>query len=379
MTIRSHPHAWPLRAIDLTVCALAALLSFAIFMSAGDDFSYDYGNYLGYLERLGENSAQELQSNLETFLPYPYVLVPPAGLFEIGFATLAWALMASGLSAASTFAAIGATSIALRVLLLRALGLRWDFVGLVTVYTVTLFEANAIRLGCALTLTLAALVALSRQRTTQAIAWLALAGLFHIQSLAFSIPLLTAFTLHRLIDRTILSRVAMFALVVGGSMAMTLIVQSLEFAKLGDYAESTSGATGLTVVSVLALLNLVCAAAVFAAPARGMTASDSARRRTWHSALLATVPAVALLWLATSMGALGDRVWQFAFAGLIGTIGLIDTHPDAMGTFPRRALTVLLGLCLAISIINITVRYPLSNFFAPIIPHAPITPFSLVV
>ena len=49
------------------------------------------------------------------------VVVPPAGLFEVGFAALTWALLSTGLESATVYALLASTSIAVRIFLCSSL------------------------------------------------------------------------------------------------------------------------------------------------------------------------------------------------------------------------------------------------------------------
>jgi EpsG family len=365
-----------LRWLDAAAIAAIGVWAFVAFIGARDDFSYDYGNYIAYFEQLREFSADELLAQLESFFPYPYVLVPPAGFWEAGFAFLLWSLMGAGLTPAWAYAVVGTTSILLRTWLLRLLGLGWIRTLLLTVYSVTLFEANAIRLGCALTACIAALWALQRNRVFSATALLAIAASMHLQSPAFSLPLLLAYLAWPAFASSRGRRTALVILAVLASVLAAMAPDQLDIGKLAEYADITSASVGINLASVTGALAIGLALLRMARA----TAEQSRAQRVASATLLATLPALALLLLATQMGALGDRAWQFAFVALIATMplargGEVDTGPGR----PPHADQVALLLCLGIAVVNVTLRYPLSNFFAPMMPHTPITPLILVM
>jgi hypothetical protein len=369
-----------LRPPDWLVALGFGLWACAAFMTAGDDFSYDYGNYIGYFERLADFGAEDLWAQMQAFFPYPYVLIPPAGFLETGFALLMWSLLSLGLSSGAAYATAGTLSIMLRILLMRALGLRWPAVLLATVYSVTLFEANAIRLGCALTATIAALWAWRRQSPVASVLLLIAAASFHLQSLAFNVPFAAAALLFPWIDRYVALRWSVLVVTVIAAAAIVLAPGVVDFAKLGEYANSEAASVGINAASLTGLLALILASAVFISRASAVTAAERRDALLWSSAYVATLPALVLILLATSMGALGDRVWQFAFVCAVTTLPLgqsISTNGSS-----RWWVTLYSGalhLCLLVSVFNVTLRYPLSNFFAPLLPFVPISPATLIL
>lgn len=370
----------PLRLGDWLVCGLLGVWAFVTFLGAGDDFSYDFGNYIAYFDRMRDLSLEDLWAQVQAFFPYPYVLVPPAGFFEIGFVGLVWGLLSAGLDGATTYATVGTVSLVLRVLLLRALGLRWLTIALATIYSVTLLEANAIRLGCALTATVGTFWAWRHGRWTAGAGLLLLAASFHLQSMAFTVPLAAAFACAPLMQRHLWWRALALAVTLAAALALVYAPGLADFGKLNEYAETTATSAGVNAASVSGLLALAFASALFLAGSG--VADEQLRReqRLWSATHIAVLPALVLVLLATALGALGDRVWQFAFMGAVAALPLARGEAGAAGHGLRYTLySGALHLSLAISVINVTVRYPLSNFFVPLLPHTPITPATLIV
>jgi hypothetical protein len=369
-----------LGASEWAAAMILAAWSAAAFLGAGDDFSYDYGSYIAYLDNLSAFGADDLWAQILAFLPYPYVLIPPAGFFEVGFALLLWGLMTAGMTAAAAYALVGATSIAIRLLLLRAFGVDWFRSALITIYSVTLFEANAIRLGCALTAGLAALFALRKGRLLVASLLLLLAASFHLQALAFALPVLAAYLLYRWMERSTALRVVALGSVAAASILLSVAPGIVDFAKLNEYADLPASAVGLNAVSIAALVVMATAAIPFVLHRRQPTLSLRQDGRLWASIYMASIPAVAALLLATKMGPLGDRLWQFAFVNVIVAGPLLGKLRLSAGLAACVRLSSLaLTLCLLIAVVNVTVRYPLSNFFAPLIPHTPINSWTLII
>lgn len=360
---------------DWLVGLLIFTWAFAIFSGARTDFSYDYANYVSYLDRLGGFTSTDIWNSLGALIPYPYVLVPPSGLFEIGFVLLTWLMLSAGLSGAVVYSLIGALSIAMRVLLLRWIGMRWSLNALLAVYSITLFEANAIRLGCALTFMVGALLALLRNRIRLALMLIVAAALFHLQALAFSLPLIATYACFGLIKRSAQTRAIALGTIFLLSISATAVLQSLGFTKIADYVGLQSAATGLNAISLVASLAFVFGAVVFLHYRQtNLGKIEQTKFRVWGSVYLAACPSLALLLLATNMGAIGDRVWQFAFVLLVAVQPLLVTPSTSI-----KLYTATLWTCLVIAVISITFRYPLSNFFSPLIPYTPINPHFFIL
>ncbi len=346
-----------LRRSDWLASLLLGTWAFVTFANAGDDFSHDFGNYMAYFERLADFSADDLWTQLQAFFPYPYVLIPPAGIFEVGFAALLWSLLGAGMPGAVAYASVGALSIVTRMLLMRALGLAWPTTLLVTVYAITLFEANAIRLGCASTATIAALWAWQRGRAAWGAVLLVLAASFHLQSLAFTLPLVVAAAMFPLLDRFRSLRWLALGVTVSMAAVLGFAPGLVDFAKLAEYAEQQAGSVGLNAASLTGLLALSVASVIFATRAPAAVAAQAREARLWCSTHVAALPALILVLLPLGQ-AMVRRGGQRRLYLLYNS---------------------MLHLCLLVSVVNVTLRYPLSNFFVPLLPYTPITPAILIL
>ncbi|MEN9419576.1 MAG: hypothetical protein RI988_3196 [Pseudomonadota bacterium] len=352
--------------------------------ATGDSFSYDFANYRTYLLSLQEADWPSLLEFLP--LTFPYVIVPGGAAFELGFAALAKGLLAL-FRPETVYALIAGASVGLRTFAMRRLGLQWRWILVVQVYAITLFEANALRAGVALSLTIWALLMFSERRwLLAAIGAVAAAGQ-HLQAALFLMPyvvlLLVPQRVLRMRALALLALVLVPALVVTGQglLGSSGLVGGAELAKLDDYSGRSSGAVGLNLVSVLSSL-FVLAAVLFGLdqdlrphgrqpepPFMRATATS----RTWVCSLYASIFALSLLIFGTNLSAIGDRAWQFALV-VLATL----SPAMAQSSLGRRLRGGLLGLVFAVALFNTLVRYPLSNFFSPPLPYASIIPLWLV-
>lgn len=360
------------RQVDWLACLFIFIFSYLILSSAGDDFSYDYINYINYLNRLNDFTTQDIVDSIQA--SFPYIQIPPTGFFEIGFSFLAWSLLSSGFESSTTYALIGSTSIAIRALLLRKIGINWSLLALVLLYSITLFEANAIRLGCAITILIGAIIAIKENRTTSSVFLMAAAAFFHVQTLVLTIPIIFSIYCERAKPGSSLLPKALVFIYALGSITFALTIQQITSLKISDYIGTSSLATGLNIVSIISILFVTIG--TFLILKKNNMSHDKQSIETikvWRSVLVSTYPSLALLLLGTNLGAIGDRLWQAALVCLVATIPLLkELNSFAM------AYKLTLIFCLAFSVYSVTVRYPLSNFFAPIIPHTKIEPLFLV-
>lgn len=360
--------AWP-------VALLVTLLVYVRFsLARGESFSYDFANYQTYLLAL-----QEVEwATLMEFLPltFPYVFVPGGGAFELGFAAMTkWLLLM--LSPSAVYALVAAASVGLRTFAMRRLGLEWGWLAAIQIYAITLFEANALRAGVALSITLWALLMLRDRRWAMALLGAVAAASQHMQVVLFVAP----FAILLLVPQRWLRARWLPMCVLGASGLATVmatgLLGGLDVSKLDDYSGQSSGAVGLNLVSVLSTVFVAFAVWVSLGPSRlSAPPADAQGRltdRIWVCALYAALPALALLLFGTELSAIGDRAWQFAMVILV-TLSTSMCR-SRTGRWLRGSM---LALILAIALINTLVRYPLSNFFSPPLQYERIVPLWLV-
>lgn len=134
--------------VGILITTLSALWVYFRFIYADDNFSYDYQAYVTIFERISELSFSEL---LGDNLIFPYILAQGITAIEVGFGLLIKAVSLTGAAPETAIALIAAFSVALRVQVMHSLGMPSVWILLVNMYAITLLEANALRLGIAVT------------------------------------------------------------------------------------------------------------------------------------------------------------------------------------------------------------------------------------
>lgn len=349
--------------LDAAVAALCGLMLGLRLLNADDSLSYDYAAYIYYFDVLSDTDFSEIISNAKDL--FPYVVLSGVPIFEIGYVLVAKSVLWIAGSSSVAYAAIAAYSSGMRVYLLRRLGCSWPWIVVLQLYSVTLFEANAMRLGLAVTLVIAGLYKLSHERRTYGIGLMLVSIFVHLQSGLFVVPFFAAWIMRRKLERSRGTTAALLALMFA-TLALVLasgILTSHE--KLGDYADKESGSAGFTVTSILAII-FALYSLFWKAPLR---MGHKQASLIWTAALVAMVPSLMIFVAVTSIAALGDRAWQFAFVMIAALV-----HTDWSARPKHTIAVVLLWLIAITSVVNVTIRYPLSNVFDFILPTVVIAP-----
>lgn len=354
---------------------LAALVFLRLLFASGEAFSYDYDNYIVYFENIQEMGWSDILEVAQ--LSFPYVLVPGGGKFEFAFVILVRGIL-SWLDPIVSYALLAGFSIGLRSFVMRQLGLSWSWLIVTQVYAITVFEANAIRAGLALSVTLLGLLLVSRVRWVLALLVFSVACLEHLQAVIFIFPFI-GFSLvpQRWLQRWWLVVGLLIVTALATLVAMD-VLSAMEVSKLEDYVGSNSGAVGFNLTSMLSMC-LVLSGFVFAL-CHGQSCLKAINGSgydnlglLWLRSLMASVPALMLLLFGINLSAVGDRAWQFSIVILVA-LSTVMLRTD----YAKKVRNFTMTLLMAVLLINTLLRYPLSNFFAPPLPYERIVPLSFV-
>lgn len=350
------------------ILALCWSVSFLAFMHAEIDFSYDHHHYMDSLSSLEGLTLQDMVTSMKAFFPYPYVQIPPASLYEVGFVGPAWILMQIFGDAKLVYALIAATSIAVRTwaMMRMKIGMGWIF--FINVFAITLFDANAIRVGCGLTVLLIGMSVLRNGGSQRLAVGLMLSSvIFHLQLLLFSFFFVTLYFFGRYYLRSKLRTYTIALLLVACSYVIALALELHGPTKIEDYAIPNKGVGGINSVSILGVLAICYSLGVFFSAAKKQSRKDfvAVDSRMWIAGVLAAIPSLTMHLVTYEMAIVGGRLWQLALICMICLAVAVENEDRK-----RRWLTASIfgALLLAVNI-NILFRYQMSNFFYPIIPY----------
>ncbi len=348
---------------------LFSALAFCSFYSAQENFSYDYVFYIGYFDAIQKMQLESIFLSLQNNLPIIYVNVPPSGLLEVGFVLLVRALFFITESPELVYALIATISLMTRVFIMRRLGINWAWIVLINIYAVTLFEANAIRAGCALTLIIFGGYYLLKDKKLIGFALLVSSAAFHVQA-AFVFCFFSFFWLfYNFFSQSALKLALIgFGLGISGLVVDKALIL-LNVSKMEDYNGKYVQSVGFNSISLAGIFLVFGFFYKLVSSKKHVLESMGAEGRVLLPFLISSIPALSALVFATSLGAIGDRLWQFSFV----VFSIFMLRASIRDDF-RYILYLLLLLCLLISNINILIRYPLSNFLYPLVPYIDIIP-----
>jgi hypothetical protein len=361
---------------------LLALAIVVRLMLSDDSLSFDYQFYLDFISEVrGETLTGFLTKAMSEFPYYPW---GSFGRFEVGFAFLVY-LFPSFLSAPIVYASIAGASLYIKLEVMRTMRVSPPMLILFFVFFVTLFEANALRAGLALTALMLAVVRLTRTPTLRGvIPYFVVAVSFHVSAIIpIALVILGTLTWRRRVGPKALAAMLLFGLVVPAnlmSFASLFSGKIADYVVLADEFDLYTGASGLNLASLMCItFGLTLVGYMLARPDHERLAS----RPSLHVGLLLAYGAGALVLLSGALSIIGDRVWQLAFPIIWALVSQAhSTWPHSTlklpffdlrssagrgGVLISAGWLLLVGLLSFYIVVNILFRYPQSNFFSSIV------------
>jgi glucose-6-phosphate-specific signal transduction histidine kinase len=160
-------------------------------------------------------------------------------------------------------------------------------------------------------------------------------------------------------------------LVFAFGMSAVGIIEQFGLVKLDVYTGVLSLAGGINVVSSLGILIWlsICSHLILIPRYVYLEKISHLETRVWVAVVLSGIPALILFVAVTSMGAITDRFWQVAFMTLV-SISFAGSWRHRI----RWYQVLLLCTLVLVASVNVIFRYPLSNFFYPLVPYTFINP-----
>lgn len=337
----------------------------------GLTFSYDYSNYLSYFYAIKELEWIFIFDSIS--ITFPYVFIPGGGLFEIGFVVIVKFLLGV-VEPDVAYALLSGLSVGFRTVLMRKFNLEWKWLLPVQMYAITLFEANALRAGLALTLTLWVLNLARKKHYIKIMSASLIAVSQHLQVLIFLMPFAAAANLPEKWIKSKLFAIVVFLVICVLVSESNKIFVGAEIVKLNDYLNQTSSAVGFNLTSVLSFVFVLCF--MWSTQRNDLckiNRDEQIKNKISICVMYAAIPSLTLLMFGVQFSALSDRAWQFALVVLFS----FSNYEIANAKYRGVKNLTSIGL-IAIILINIIFRYPLSNFFSPPLRYEMISPLSMV-
>lgn len=321
-------------------------------------FSFDYDAYISIITILGGLSFSDI---FESNLLFPYTVVKGIIPVEFGFTLLVKMITILGFSPEVTYAIIASTSVGLRVFAMSLARVPVLWICWLNVYAITLFEANALRLGVAVSVLLFGLIKLHAKRKATAYLAILISLTFHLQVIFFVAPFAFFYFFSDWIGRSRWNFIATLIATIVAVAAGSSLFPIMNNEKLAVYISmGASESAGISVTSVLS--TLFAGSASLALRKRRDPEAD---QQFFLIIVSSCVPSLVLLILLTNIAVVGDRAWQLAII-VLSTFFFSDWGSQKLKLIP---LSILLATTLVMQA-NVTIRYPLSNFFSPPLPTA---------
>lgn len=347
------------------------LIVFSIFslINAQIDFSYDYSVYIYYIDSISQLDILYVFRNIFAYFPLPYVTVPPAAVFEGGFVIITLVLTSIGFPSFIVYAAISSLSITIRAYVIdkASIGIITNII--LTLSYVTLLEANAIRVGLSSSILLLSLLCIYKKRLLMSVLLFFTALFVHIQSFIYVISFIIGFTICVI---SIDSKQRRAFLSVLGIISVGLLIPYVGTSsgtKIDDYLLRQSASTGFNILSVSGLL--ICLYSIYFILRQDVKTVRSFNSIIWFSSFFAFAQATIFLIIGGAYADIGIRVWQFAFLFFVISTAIFAKMQDmsVAEQIILYRLRILILACCLFQTINVIIRYPLSNFFYPLIPY----------
>lgn len=344
------------KVISVLLALFVSALLYLRLTTLQGNFSYDALAYIDIFR-----AFDLVGSGNNNSFNFPYIYASGVVPVEFGFFFLYKSVQYFTGNHATSFAIIASFSVFLRIYLLNRLRVPKLVMVLVSLISISLFEANALRLGISASFLLLGLYLLSSQKMAQAMTVFAASASCHMQAIIFIFPFLTFYVFSSWVTASRARLIFFFVTSAVGSLGISSLLPAVANDKVQYYISvGGSGSAGITITSVVAAL-FIAATLLEKSRVNG----DNEFVRIWSSTAAATVPSVAMLILLTDVAVLGDRSWQLAFTVVVPCYfyywrkNPIDVH--------RPSCVFICGLILVVAT-NILIRFPLSNLFVPILP-----------
>jgi hypothetical protein len=271
------------------------------------------------------------------------------------------------------WAVIGVISVGIKLQILSASDVGVFKIYTALIFSLILFEVNALRAGMAVTMLMIGLFYLYEKRFIS-ILFLIFSCLFHLSSFA----LLLVIFFGALINKSKYVGVYIAFAVIGSAiLALSLpMIGQIFGGKIYEYyIQSTefglyTGASGLNFSSLICIMFFIKFTLFLKAISEKNKNATMQRKIATIGCLISGVCASILLF-SGPFAIVGDRVWQMALMPLLILEARIGSIKGIYFPIINYASSVLIGIYV---FINLLLRYPQSNFFGPLLPVVELIP-----
>ncbi len=357
----------------LIVNVVILVLIFFRFLTVENNVSFDRVFYVEFIEELSRlNIFDFIEKIVENF---PYFLWAEYGAFESGFSVFAYVL-ALVVSPSVAWAVIAIFSLALKLTLLIKFDVNYFKIYLGIVFSIILFETNALRAGIATAILMCAIYSLINYKVFTSIFLLFSASLFHLSSIVIISVLFFGILIK---ESKLISLYVLSAIILSALFALMLpFIGQLVGGKLYDYYVQShdfglyTGASGLNMASFICLLFFLKFATLHRAFVIG---NKKLIHGEFHAVLGCLISGVcaSMLLFSGPFAIVADRIWQMVLLPLL----MLESYGNrtAGNSVSGKIFNYIIVSSLLVYVIgNLMFRYPQSNFFVPLVPMVELIP-----
>jgi len=331
-----------------------------LFYSAGSELSYDYKHYYQFIQELSVTGFSDFVDGV--VLGFPYYTWADFGKFEFGFAILVYvATQFFNVKAVYTFLAL--FSLSLKLFVFFKFRSPVFYVLSFVVFDITLFEANAMRAGLAVSFFLLALYFYIRSSLYISLVVFLVALSFHVSLAFFASLILCVLFLNRISMKNLFMFFMIFfvSLVI---LSVDLILPLME-GKLKDYYmqanfyDMYTGASGFNIISIILLLTSFVA--FFSSISKASVSNKYANLRDFVN--LSSLILFSVVFFSGKYSIFGDRLFQIFFPFVLVFYSLFFNGVYRF-KWGKNIVFLIFSILLSYYVFyNILYAYPQSNFF----------------
>jgi len=351
---------------QLPLIILLTLIYLFFFDSYGDNLSYDYPHYVDFISSISNEGFVGLLENIS--FNFPYYISETGVIFEFGFVSIAY-IFSLLFRPDFAYGLLTSVFLFLKMEILRRSGVGVFGILIFFVFSVSLFETNAVRAGVAVFFVILSFYSLyARQCGWFAVFSLICAVSVHVSALLFLAAYAVAFFLSK-------SRQWKLFLVVFVACLFFLVVNLRWLfifvgGKLGDYVEQAdinglyTGASGFNSVSLLCgilIIRLMLSLAYGTLFLNSIRPSDN-RLLFFYMAVVLIISFILVL-AGGVLSIVGDRLWHMAFCALLPLYSGRQIFVNSLGSYDLLVIPIFL-LVVYYGIFSTVFLYPQSNFFS---------------
>lgn len=335
---------------------LLSAITFLRFYFADNSISYDYKFYILFIEELSELTWKELFKNIIASFPYVSWANCGSGSFEFLFAIFCYVLSLI-FDAKITYAMLAAASIYAKMWVFFKIKANKFIIIIFYIYSVTIFESNAVRVGIALAFFMyfiyfyinfskvyisLIIISISLHVSMIVPIFIFIASIFLLKRnkiftyISIFVAIILFFEIEKLIP-------------IMGEKIKEYYILSKEF----DFYNKTSG---LKITTILSFLFAIYFYKNFKLSAH----------ITSFFGMYISLNSSIMIFTLTALPIIADRLWLIFLPLILFSMALQSVNKE----FGFDSIKSLIYILLVIYVIgNLLYRYPSTNFFNPLTPH----------